>query len=212
MSDSAIRRLIDACEAYLRGLDHHGANDVLEGIGRWKDGPPGDLAPGREPGCGGLDAAITAIDGAPDLKAAVAAARPALRWVTYGAYDGAAIGPRFPKAHAFVSLIGGDGHVRGGDFELGLFLILPRTLYRDHHHPAPELYAPLTGPHFWRFGPASPWVEKRAHEPVWNPPWSAHATLVKDVPFLCLFGWTGDVNSPAKLVPAADWPMLEAGL
>ena len=98
------------------------------------------------------------------------------------------------------------------DYELGLFLIAPHTLYRDHHHPAPELYAPLTGPHRWRFGAGASWIEKRAHETVWNEPWQVHATAVGPIPFFCVFGWARDVNLPAKVVPAADWDVIEASL
>ncbi len=36
---------------------------------------------------------------------------------------------------------------------MGLFVIAPHVLYRDHAHAAPELYLPLTGPHGWRFAP-----------------------------------------------------------
>jgi hypothetical protein len=208
----AIRALIQTCEDYLRGFDLDGASEIVDGIARWKTGAEGRLAPFPHPRCGWLDEACAAIEGAEDLARAIAAARPHLHWVTYDLYDGDTIGPRFPEAHAFVSLIGGEGHVLADDFELGLFLIAPRTLYRDHHHAAPELYAPITGPHQWRFGPENGWLTKPAHEPVWNPSWSVHATLVRDVPFLCLFGWTKDVNSPAKVVMAADWDVLEAAL
>ena len=83
-------------------------------------------------------------------------------------------------------------------------------LYRDHCHAAPELYAPLTGPHGWRFGPGRPLMVKPAHQPVWNPPYPPHLTKVGPVPFLCLFGWTRDVNEVARVMPAADWPELEA--
>ena len=207
-----VHNLINASEAYLRRFDLQGARDVVAGIERWKAGAPGRLPPQREPRCGGLDAALSAVKGAEDVKAAIAEARPHLHWITYDLYAGDSIGARFPKAHAFASLIGGEGHVLSEDFELGLFLIAPGTLYRDHHHAAPELYAPLTGPHRWRFGPDTPWLEKPAHEPVWNPAWAIHATLVTGVPFLCLFGWTGDVNIAAKTVQAPDWHVIEAGL
>lgn len=208
----AIGTLIGCCETYLGGFDLDGARQVAAGIARWKQGERNPLAANPAPSCGHLDAALAAIGGAGDLRDAISAARADLSWITYDKYDPTEIGPCFPKAHAFVSLIGERGHVRSEDFDLGLFLIAPRTLYRDHHHAAPELYAPLTGPHRWRFEPGGSWTEKAAHEPVWNPPWAVHATLVSDVPFLCIFGWTRDVNTPAKTIFAADWPMLEADL
>ena len=98
------------------------------------------------------------------------------------------------------------------DFELGLFLVAPRTLYRDHRHLAPELYVPLTGPHEWRFGTGESWTEYSAHTPIWNDPMQIHATLVREVPFLALFAWTRDVAADAVIVPATDWAEIEAGL
>ncbi len=207
-----IHDLIAASEHYLRQFDDQGSRTVVEEIARRKDGPLQSVASAREPSCGYLDEALEAIPGADELKAAIAAARPLLQWITYDGYLGDEIGPRFPRAHGYVSLIGDAGHVEAKDFDLGLFLIAPRTLYRDRHHPAPELYAPLTGPHGWRFGPEGDWIDKLAHNPVWNEPWAPHATLVRDVPFLCLFCWIRDVNSPAKVVPASDWAVIERHL
>ena len=106
-------------------------------------------------------------------------------------------------------LLGGEGPFAAHDFDLGLFLIAPDVLYRDHRHAAPELYAPLTGPHGWRFGTGRPLIVKPAHQPVWNPPNQPHLTKVGRVPFLCLFVWTKDVNKPADVIAANDWAMLE---
>ena len=207
-----IHTLIDASELYLRRFDDQGPRTAVEAVARRKTGPLRTGLVPRQPSCGFLDEALTAIHGADALRAAIMAARPLLHWITYDGYPEAEIGSRFPRAHSFVSLIGEAGHVAADNFDLGLFLIAPRTLYRDHHHLAPELYAPLTGPHGWRFGPDAPWTGKPAHDPVWNEPWAPHATLVRDVPFLCLFCWTRDVNSPAKVVPASDWAVIEQQL
>jgi hypothetical protein len=86
------------------------------------------------------------------------------------------------------------------------------VLYRDRHHPAPELYLPLTGPTRWRFGTGSPWETKAAGEPVWNPPDRVHATIVDAVPLLCLYAWTRDVMAPAVVDPAPDWAALDDAL
>ena len=87
----------------------------------------------------------------------------------------------------------------------------PRTFYRDHCHPAPELYAPLTGPHQWRFD-RGPWTSRPAHQPVWNEPLAVHATLSGDAPFLCVYIWTREIGAPAVLVEAPDWADIESGL
>ena len=144
------------------------------------------------------------------LADAITEAGSYLPWVTYDSYPRELIGARFPKAHAFVSLIGKGAPFEAEDYDLGLFLIEPRTLYRDHRHLAPELYAPITGPHRWRFGIDDPWKELAANIPVWNEPQRVHATLVGEQPFLAIFGWTRDVSAPASVVPAPDWREIEA--
>jgi hypothetical protein len=111
-----------------------------------------------------------------------------------------------------VGLIGGVGFIPVDDFELGLFLIAPKTVYRDHRHPAPELYVPLTGPHEWRFETGASWTEYKAHTPIWNEPMQVHATLVRDLPFLSLFAWMRDVDTHATVTPSPDWNLIEAGL
>jgi hypothetical protein len=150
--------------------------------------------------------------GADALRQAINEAKSQLRWIAYDAYPADMIGGRFPVAHAFAPLIGRDGFLPADDFELGLFLIAPRTLYRDHRHKAPELYMPLTGPHEWRFGTGERWKEYKAHTPIWNESMRIHATLVRDIPFLAVFAWTRDVTADAIVVPAADWTEIEAGL
>lgn len=146
----------------------------------------------------------------PALATAITAARPHLRWITYDAYPPDQIGPSFGSAHAFASLVGAEGNFHADDFDFGLFLIAPHVLYRDHRHLAPELYAPLTGPHGWRFAPDAPLVVKPAHQPVWNTPLRPHLTKVGSVPFLCLFCWTRDNHAAAEILPAGDWNDLEA--
>lgn len=138
------------------------------------------------------------------LAYTIGAAAPLLEWITYDRYPRQEIGAAFADGHAYAPVAGGD------DYELGLFVIAPDVLYRDHCHRAPELYAPLTGPHGWRFGIDQPLVIKPAHQPVWNEPDAPHLTKVGPVPFLCFYGWVADISEPARVLPAADWPGLEA--
>jgi Dimethlysulfonioproprionate lyase len=208
---SPLRQLYHAARNYLLTLDHPGAAEVRAGLPA-DPGPPRPvpprpnsvidrwLAPALVP--------LTATH--PDLAAAIAAAAPLLEWITYDSYPRDQIGEAFATGHAYASIFGGDAPLAATDFDLGLFLIAPAVLYRDHHHAAPELYAPLTGPHGWRFGPDRPLIIKPAHQPVWNPPHQPHLTKVGAVPFLCLFVWTGDVDQIAQVIPANDWPELEA--
>jgi hypothetical protein len=208
---SAVLRLYQAARDYVLTLDHPGAAEVRAGLpadpGPERPMPPrANAVADRWLAAGLAPLAITH----PALASAIAAAAPLLEWVTYDAYPRAQIGEAFATGHAFASILGGDAPFAARDFDLGLFLIAPNTLYRDHHHAAPELYAPLTGPHGWRFGPGRPLIVKPAHQPVWNPPHQPHLTKVGAVPFLSLFVWTRDVNETAQVIPADDWPELEA--
>jgi hypothetical protein len=209
---AAITRLIDVIDPYLADLKGPGVDDVRQGIHRFGQGPLSEAIKPARPACGHLDAALLCMHGADALRHAINEARPQLRWIAYDAYPPEMIGERFPVAHAFATLIGRGGFLPADDFELGLFLIAPKTLYRDHRHKAPELYVPLTGPHEWRFDAGASWSEYKAHTPIWNDPMRVHATLVRDIPFLALFAWTRDVTADAEVVPAADWAGIEAVL
>lgn len=210
MNTSPMMRLYAAAREYLTTLDHPGAAEIRVGL-------PTDPGPERAISSRKIDvvdqwlgpALALVAQSQPELSLAIAEAKDDLEWVTYDAYPRADIGESFAKGHAFASIMGEDSPFEATDFDLGLFLIAPDVLYRDHRHAAPELYAPLTGPHGWRFGVGRPLLVKEAHQPVWNTPNQPHLTKTGAVPFLCLFVWTRDVNEIAQVVPADDWPSLE---
>ena len=210
--EELVRALVDEADRYLATLPGPGVTEVRVLLSRWRDGPvtlpPPMLNAVVETH---LPPALEALAAdRPALAGAIAAAAPHLNWITYDGYPPEEIGTAFARGHAYCSVIGEEAAIPARDFDRGLSLIAPRVLYRDHAHAAPELYAPLTGPHGWRFGPGRPLVVKPAHSPVWNPPFRPHLTKVGPVPFLCLFGWTKDSMAPAHVIPATDWPELEA--
>ncbi len=206
-----IRALFDLACDYVTSLDHPGQAEVRTGLAR-VSGPPRLPAPAPNPVIDRwLGPALGAVDrSCAPLAQAIAAAAPHLGWVTYDGYPHDQIGAGFATGHAFALILGDGAPFAATDFDMGLFLIAPHTLCRDHRHAAPELYAPLTGPHGWRFAPGRPLLLKPAHEPVWNPAFQPHLTRVGAVPFLCLFVWTRDVTELAQVVPADDWAELEA--
>lgn len=210
--EGLVRALVDEADRYLATLPGPGVTEVRVLLSRWRDGPV--TQPPPKPNAvveTHLAPALEALAAdRPALAGAIAAAAPHLDWITYDGYPPEDIGAAFARGHAYCSVIGEEAAIPARDFDLGLFLIAPHVLYRDHAHAAPELYAPLTGPHGWRFGPGRPLVVKPAHRPVWNPPFRPHLTKVGPVPFLCLFGWTKDSMAPAHVIPSADWPELEA--
>src|SRR5262249_9655754 len=149
---AAIRALVEEIDRYLAEISGEGIADARNGIARAREREL-KITGAQEPACGWLDEALAlARDGrGGNLASAIARARPSLHWIAYD-YGSPEIGTRFPASHAFASLIGPDALMHVEDFDLGLFVIAPNTFYRDHHHKAPELYVPLTGPHGWRFG------------------------------------------------------------
>lgn len=161
------------------------------------------------PRCGFLDEALGAVDAPLALRLAQAIGQADLYWESYDAYASDTIGPHFPRRHAYASLIADVDPTWARDIDVGFLLIAPNTLYRDHHHPASELYVPLTGPSRWRFGTDQSWITRQAGEAVWNPPNQVHATWVGDVPLLCLYVWTEGVLLPASVDFSADWKEIE---
>lgn len=201
--------LFEAARDYLDALSHPGSPDVHACLGRCTAANRLPLPRAHPVAERWLAPALEAASRAqPRLADVIGAAAPHLAWVSYDAYPRAEIGDSFAEGHAFASLAGTDAAFTVEDAEVGLFLIAPRVLYRDHCHRAPELYAPLTGPHGWRFAPGRPLIVKPAGEPVWNPSLQPHLTMVGEVPFLCLFVWTRHVKEVARVIPAGDWSDL----
>ncbi|MFZ1471243.1 MAG: dimethylsulfonioproprionate lyase family protein [Paracoccaceae bacterium] len=207
-----IRALVAEADRYLSRLPGPGVAEARAGLARWQGGPVTPANPAANAVLAAhLDPALQALAADhPGLAAAIAAAAPHLRWIPYDGYPPDQIGEGFAKGHAYAPLVGDSAAIPAQDYDLGLLVIAPHVLYRDHARAAPELYAPLTGPHGWRFGPDRPLSIKPAHQPVWNPPDQPHLTKVGPVPFLCLLCRARDVQAPAHVIAASDWPQLEA--
>ena len=142
-------------------------------------------------------------------------ARNQLTWrIDYGLFypEEADVGQAYLDGNMHSELIGPNGCVfHDDDFSLGLFMLPPATLYRDHDHAAPELYYNLTGPCGWRFDKGI-WQDFGAGSLVWNPEGLAHAMRTYEQPFLSVYSWTGNVDSLCRVVLADDWQEIEAQL
>ena len=125
---------------------------------------------------------------------------------------GAELGEGYTKCNLHTLLIGPDacGH-RHPDFNLGIFMLGPRTLYRDHNHDAPELYLNLSEKSGWRFGTRD-WQDYPAGSLIWNAAGDPHATRVYDQPFISVFVWLENVNSPCNVIHFDDWAEIEQDL
>ncbi|MBG6178584.1 hypothetical protein IWQ55_006445 [Labrenzia sp. EL_208] len=125
---------------------------------------------------------------------------------------GAELGEGYTKCNLHTLLIGPDacGH-HHPDFNLGIFMLGPRTLYRDHNHDAPELYLNLSEKSGWRFGTRD-WQDYPAGSLIWNAAGDPHATRVYDQPFISVFVWLENVNSPCNVFYFDDWAEIEQDL
>ena len=108
------------------------------------------------------------------------------------------LGEGFTANYGWAEIIGPNGFFAGDDFLLGLLMLGPDRHYRDHYHPAPELYWPLTSASRWsRDG--GPFAEKPQGATIWHPSMAMHATMTDETPLLAVWCWTADVGTPAKL-------------
>jgi Dimethlysulfonioproprionate lyase len=124
---------------------------------------------------------------------------PHLRWLQSSSYTDELLGEGFSQNYAWSEIIGPQGIFHGSDFLLGLLLLGPHRHYKDHYHPAPELYWPLTAPSDWKRGDG-PFVTRLAGEVIWHPSMVVHATITHAEPLLAIWAWTKDVETGARLV------------
>lgn len=132
------------------------------------------------------------------LAAALAAVEDGLQWRQSASYTDALLGEGFTENYGWAELIGPNGFFRGDDFLLGLLMLGPERHYRDHYHPAPELYWPLTAASLWSVD-SGPFVEKPQGAIIWHPSMVMHATITREKPLLAVWSWTRDTATPAKL-------------
>ena len=205
--DDVFQNVVWLIRAIRKGLEARGGDGVDEVLARLSDQQldsanfnPQQLArlPVLKflPDCIGQTMLLDA-----DLAAAIAAIEDDLCWRQSASYTDAILGEGFGDNYGWAEIIGSGGFFEGDDFRLGLFMLGPQRHYKDHYHPAPELYWPLTGPSDWKAG-AGGFASRAAGEIIWHIPWKVHATATDTTPLLAIWCWTRDTDTPAKLVGA----------
>lgn len=134
-----------------------------------------------------------------ELAAAIAAADGHLKWLQSKSYTDEILGAGFSENYGWCEIVGPQGFFKGDDFILGLLMLGPQRHYKDHYHPAPELYWPLTGPTDWKQGAGS-FETKEAGAVIYHAPMVHHATKTAAQPLLAVWSWTKDIHTPARLV------------
>jgi hypothetical protein len=191
--------------AIARGLRRRGGEGVAEALDRLSSQPLDDahfrvLEPTRLPVLRHLaqcTAETILVDA--DLAAAIAAVDEHLRWRQSASYNDKNLGAGFLDNYGWCELVGPNGFFAGGDFRLGLLMLGPNRHYKDHYHPAPELYWPLTAGSQWKQAAGS-FETKEAGAIIWHRPSVVHATRTDKNPLLAVWAWTRDTAMPAKLV------------
>ena len=210
-----IRELLQQRESHSEGV-----TEVLAGLNRHLNSSHTALVENPvlpEDRAGLLDQSIASITepALQPIAEQIKRARNQLTWrVDYGLFypEEADVGQAYRDGNMHTEFIGPNGCVfQDDDFSLGLFMLAPRTFYRDHDHAAPELYYNLTGPCGWRFDKGH-WQDFTAGSLVWNPQGLAHAMRTYAQPFLSVYSWTSHVNSLCRVVPVDDWLEIEAQL
>jgi quercetin dioxygenase-like cupin family protein len=201
---SAARAVVAAATRFLARAGEAPAAHALERL-RAQPLPPNPHAPDarRLPACRFLPEAVaeTMLHDA-SLAAALAMVEDELSWRQNVNYSDAAMGqPGYMAAYAYAEIVGPNGPLQGDDFLLGLMILGPGLHYPDHAHPAPELYAVLSGDSAWsRAG--GPFEDRPPGSVVWHGPGVVHATRTGVRPLLALYIWTEAVAEPARLVRA----------
>lgn len=205
---------IDEADRYLGTLSGPGVAEVRAGIKAHRAA----LLPGASQTKGVVEThlalALQTLQGThPSLANALALVSSYLRWRANDRVSDGLDDASFPQGHAAALLIGQGPPIQADTFQFGLLLIAPNVVYRDQIAPAPQFYAPLTGPHGWGFAQGGPLTIKVAHQPIWIPPLQPHVVNTGSQPLLCLYGRTRDslqsahrVFAPAR--PEQDDPHL----
>lgn len=204
MSEENLKNVLWLIDAVVQGVEKRGGEGTAHTLGRLAQQDIGaaqfrEPMPRRQPVCGYLAQGIAEtmlVDA--NLAAALAAVEDRLNWCLSAGYSDALLGAGFMANYGWCELIGMNGFFPGADFRLGLLLLGPNLHYKDHYHPAPELYWPLTGPSDWKRG-AGGYESRSAGEIIWHKPFVMHATKTLDTPLLAVWSWTEDTAAPVKL-------------
>ena len=81
---------------------------------------------------------------------------------------------------------------------VGVLLLGSPNYYPPHHHPADEIYLPLTGGE-WSSGPGAPFVARAPGDLLHHRPHQVHAVRTTSTALLALYLWTGDTMTSARL-------------
>lgn len=131
-----------------------------------------------------------------ELADAIAVLGPSAPWTRTAGYVADPPNSRFLDGYAHVTLAAApDGAPSGA--ALGLLLLGAGVDYPPHHHPADEVYLPLT-PARWVHGLDEDHRPEPPGVPIHHRPWQPHGMGTDDRPLLAVYFWSGDVATPSQ--------------
>lgn len=92
-----------------------------------------------------------------------------------------------------VELLGPDGIVPARGIRVGLYGIAPGAYYGYRTHPAEEVFVMLAGTADWAKG-STGFETLGTGGRAYHPSMTRHATITRDLAFLSLYVWCGDVS------------------
>ncbi len=164
-------------------------------------------SPARLPVCRYFSEALAGATGkAGEIAVALTCLEPFLSFVQNPNYRRAPPAPGFLANYGYAVLAGPDegapALVSDPDLAFGVLLLGPRTEYPAHHHPAAELYIPLS-PAEWatasEVGAQAEFVSREPGSVIHHPPHLVHATRTRDTPLAALYLWAGELATYARL-------------
>lgn len=103
----------------------------------------------------------------------------------------------FNEKFSFGDIIGPNGIVSDQNITLGFVLIGPYLNYPAHKHPAVELYTIMSTKILWSINNKK-FKEKYFLENVHHKEMELHEMETKEYPFLGIYTWIGDLNTPSS--------------
>jgi hypothetical protein len=115
-------------------------------------------------------------------------AAPRLAWRQ--TYTAAEVGAEFLRNYAWTEIVGAAGPLVSEHLACGFLLLGPQTRYPPHHHPAEEIYVPLSGAARWLQGDGV-WRERHPGSVIRHASEEPHAMQTDAQPLLALYLWRG---------------------
>lgn len=131
------------------------------------------------------------------LLSALERLAPMLRWEL--GYDPRDVERDFAERFAFTEIVGLKGAATSSRFAAGVTLMAPNTFYEWHAHPAVEIYTCLSEGTRWGLD-HHPLARREFGSVIVHPSMASHAMASANHPFLAVWIWSGDTQTPAAMV------------